>query len=385
MRARCSRETEPWWARATRGGAPGPAPAWAIISAGSRPPASGSLAVAPLGGELVEPGGQPLGEPPGVGEDDGRAVRLDQVEDALLDVRPDRRTPLGAGRRPGHVAGRLAEGGHVLDRHHHLQLDRLLRGRRDHRDRPPARQEPGDLLDGPHRGGQADPLGGRVEQQRRAARARRRGGRRAWSATACTSSTITVSTPRSASRAALVSSRKSDSGVVMRMSGGRRAKLRRSSAGVSPERRRDRDVRLGQAEPGGGLPDAGQRDAEVALDVDGERLERADVEHPAAPARVVRRRRRGQAVERREEGGQRLAGSGRGDDQRVVPRPIASHAPRWAAVGAAKAPSNQARVAGEKPSIARTDPSCTAGTTNSSGRRPGSRWYLRYLDRISRN
>ena len=55
-------------------------------------------------------------------------------------------------------------------------------------------------------------------------------------ATACTSSTMTVSTPRSASRAAEVSSRKSDSGVVMRMSGGVRANGRRSSAGVSPER-----------------------------------------------------------------------------------------------------------------------------------------------------
>jgi hypothetical protein len=55
--------------------------------------------------------------------------------------------------------------------------------------------------------------------------------------TACTSSTITVSTPRSESRAALVSMRNNDSGVVMRMSGGRRASCRRSSALVSPERR----------------------------------------------------------------------------------------------------------------------------------------------------
>ncbi|PSK61906.1 hypothetical protein B0E53_06188 [Micromonospora sp. MH33] len=55
-------------------------------------------------------------------------------------------------------------------------------------------------------------------------------------ATACTSSTITVRTPRSESRAAEVSSRNSDSGVVMRMSGGVRAKARRSSAGVSPVR-----------------------------------------------------------------------------------------------------------------------------------------------------
>ena len=55
-------------------------------------------------------------------------------------------------------------------------------------------------------------------------------------ARACTSSTITVSTPASASRAAEVRMRKSDSGVVMRMSVGVRAKARRSSAGVSPER-----------------------------------------------------------------------------------------------------------------------------------------------------
>ncbi len=54
-------------------------------------------------------------------------------------------------------------------------------------------------------------------------------------ATACTSSTITVSTLRSASRAWLVSSRNSDSGVVIRMSDGLAANRLRSSAGVSPD------------------------------------------------------------------------------------------------------------------------------------------------------
>ncbi len=38
------------------------------------------------------------------------------------------------------------------------------------------------------------------------------------------------------------------------------------------------------AEPLGGVPDPGQRAAQVALDVDGQRLERADVEHPGALA-----------------------------------------------------------------------------------------------------
>ena len=55
-------------------------------------------------------------------------------------------------------------------------------------------------------------------------------------ATACTSSTITVSTPRSDSRAWLVSIRNSDSGVVIRMSGGVVTSLRRSAALVSPDR-----------------------------------------------------------------------------------------------------------------------------------------------------
>ena len=43
----------------------------------------------PVGGDLVQPRGQPLREPARVGEDDGRAVLADQVGDPLLDVRPD--------------------------------------------------------------------------------------------------------------------------------------------------------------------------------------------------------------------------------------------------------------------------------------------------------
>ena len=56
-------------------------------------------------------------------------------------------------------------------------------------------------------------------------------------ATACTSSTITVSTPRSDSRAWEVSIRNNDSGVVIRMSGGVVPSRRRSAALVSPDRR----------------------------------------------------------------------------------------------------------------------------------------------------
>ena len=78
------------------------------------------------------------------------------------------------------------------------------------------------------------------------------------------------------------------------------------------------DVRRRQLEPGRGLADAGQRGAQVALDVDGQRLERADVEDPAAALRIVGRRRAGQPVEGGQERGESLAGPGWGDHQRVL-------------------------------------------------------------------
>ena len=55
-------------------------------------------------------------------------------------------------------------------------------------------------------------------------------------ATACTSSRITVSTPARDSLAREVSIRNSDSGVVIKMSGGVLRILRRSAGVVSPER-----------------------------------------------------------------------------------------------------------------------------------------------------
>ncbi len=66
-------------------------------------------------------------------------------------------------------------------------------------------------------------------------------------ATACTSSTMTVRTPSSVSRALEVSMRYRLSGVVMRMSGGEVCSLRRSALGVSPER--TPTVTVGGSEP----------------------------------------------------------------------------------------------------------------------------------------
>ena len=102
-------------------------------------------------------------------------------------------------------------------------------------------------------------------------------------ATACTSSTITVSTPRNDSRADDVSSRNNDSGVVTSTSGGVRPNARRSSGGRVAGAHAHGDGRLGQPQPVRGLPDAGQRRAQVPLDVHRQRLQRRHVEHPAAP------------------------------------------------------------------------------------------------------
>ena len=80
--------------------------------------------------------------------------------------------------------------------------------------------------------------------------------------------------------------------------------------------RADADPDVGQpGRPGGEplrrLPDAGQRRPEVALDVDGQRLERGDVEHPGALGLVLRRRRGQQLVDRSQERAERLARAGR--------------------------------------------------------------------------
>ena len=93
-------------------------------------------------------------------------------------------------------------------------------------------------------------------------------------ATAWISSTITVSTLRSVSRACDVSIRYSDSGVVMRMSGGSRKQLlsflRMGVAGTD----RDRWFVDVETQSFRGEADPEDRSAEVLLDVDGESAQR---------------------------------------------------------------------------------------------------------------
>ena len=180
-----------------------------------------------LGRDLVEPGGQPLGEPSGVGEHDRRAVLLDQVDDPLLDVRPDRPAALGGtGRGPlGYVVGRgQGELGHVLDGDDDREVPLL--GRRPAPPPPPAASRQRNratsstgrtVADRPIRwaGGPADGAA------RRAARGTGRGARRAWCRRRRAPRRRSPSRPRAATRGpGEVSMRNSDSGVVIRMSGG---------------------------------------------------------------------------------------------------------------------------------------------------------------------
>ena len=181
-------------------------------------------------------------------------------------------------------------------------------------------------------------------------------------ATACTSSMITVRTPRSDSRAAEVSSRNSDSGVVTSTSGGVRANSRRSSAGVSPVRMPDRDRPAPAARAA--APPAGSRSAARAG---------CARRRPPAPSAARRRAPGSGAVGSAGGGSAASRSSAHRNAASVLPEPVgattsacrpacaAAHAPSCAGVGAAKAPRNQSRVAGEKPSSALTRSDCASG------------------------
>ena len=171
-------------------------------------------------------------------------------------------------------------------------------------------------------------------------------------ATACTSSTITVSTPRSISLALEVSSRNNDSGVVIRMSGGRLASLRRSSAAVSP-------VRIATPMSGSGSP---SRCDACLIPVSGERRFRSMSTASAFSGETYSTRQRrflsaGGGVAASLSIAHRNAASVFPDPVGATtsvssPLPMARHACACACVGTAKAPSNHARVAGENPSRA---------------------------------
>ena len=144
----------------------------AACRAQRRPVPSGHVLPEPLRPDLVHPGGQPFRAAPGVGEHQVEVCVGHQVDDALLDVRPDRgrgsgrrRRPTGRGRR-GATSGaaQVRRGpGRAPRRRRHL----LGRRRLDDRDGAPSvrrcRAPPRNAATastGPHRRGQPDPLAG---------------------------------------------------------------------------------------------------------------------------------------------------------------------------------------------------------------------------------
>ena len=199
----------------------------------------------------------------------------DEVDDALLDVRPDRRPATGrrrpvrsgsarppgraarSSRRPSASSSAMSGTGTTtsqVERPWPTAVARSVTGSRRRRrasGRPPRPGGPSPT---------ARPAGPAARAARRAARGE---------SARCAPRLVPASGvhlvdddgldagQRLAGRE--VSSRNSDSGVVIRTSGGVRANGRRSSAGVSPERTATRDVGRRQAEPGRRLPDAGQR------------------------------------------------------------------------------------------------------------------------------
>jgi hypothetical protein len=103
-------------------------------------------------GSLVEAQREPLGEPPVVDEHDRGAVRTDELDERRVDRRPDRaRLPT--------LLSALASGlAHVLHRDDDLEVELLGDPGVNQRDRLSARDELADLLERPLSGREADPL-----------------------------------------------------------------------------------------------------------------------------------------------------------------------------------------------------------------------------------
>jgi hypothetical protein len=273
----------------------------------------------PLLPDLVQPRGQPLRQPPGVREHQGRAVRRDEVDDALLDVRPDGGALLGTRGRPGEVVGDLAQRRHVGDRHDDLEVPRLGGGRAHDLDGPAAGEVARDLLDRLDGRGQPDSLRGALEQRVEALEAEREVG----AALGAGHGVDLVDDDRLDAGQRLPGLRGEDEeqGLGRRdehVAGSAREGAPLVRRGVAGSHR-DGDVRHRQAEAGGRVADPDERRPQVALDVDGQRLHRRDVEDPAPLEPLEGRRLRGQPVQRPEERGQGLARPGGRHDEGVVP------------------------------------------------------------------
>jgi hypothetical protein len=196
------------------------------------------------------------------------------------------------------------ERGQIRHRNLDPHLDRLGGRRPDHLHGTATSQERRHLVDRADRGGQPDPLRGALGEQlveplqrQRQVRAALRAGHR-----------VHLVEDHRADAAQRVPGRRGEQ-QEQRLGRGDQH-VRRDTAepatligGGVAGAHADRDARLRQTEPVRGLSDAGQRRPQVAFHIDGERLQRRDVEHTTAGPRILGRGIGGQAVERPEERG----------------------------------------------------------------------------------
>ncbi len=272
-----------------------------------------------LSGELVQPRCKPLGQPAAVHEDERGPMRPDELQQPRMDRRPDRVPRLRPrGRSSGRFLElhRVAHAGHVLHGHHDLEIELLAcpgvddlhlaigpaKERRDRGERALRRRQADALRVGI--GQVAEALEG--EGQVRAAL---RGGDRM---DLVDDDVLDAAQDLAglAGEQQVKALRRGDEDV------GRRAGERASSVGGRVTgAARHADLGHDLAEPLGGAPDACQGRAQVALDVVGQRLERADVQDTDGSFR-----RRGldhEPVDAPQEGGEGLAAAGRRVDEGV--------------------------------------------------------------------
>ena len=222
----------------------------------------------------------------------------------------------------------IAEGGHVVDRDDDLELERLARAGIDDGDLTvgaDATEEPGDRVEWPLRGGQADPLRGRgrlgvaepveaFEAESEMGAALRAGDR----VHLVDDHVLDVAQDLAGlARQQEVQALGRGDEDVGRPAGDLPSVLAGRVAGPAG----DGDRRSRIAELLGGESDAGEGRPEISLDVVGQRLERRDVEDTDVTGVLLGGSGAGvpgESVQREQERREGLAAAGRGMDERVL-------------------------------------------------------------------
>ncbi len=244
----------------------------------------------------------PLGKAAGIDEDQGRAMRFDQLGQPVVNLLPDFAGHHGFERRGGNFEGEVARPamagvddpalGIGPDEKSGHRLDRLLRRREADAQQTAAAQR-------------GQPL--ERDCQMRAALVRRQ-----------RMDLVDDDRPRRRQHFAAGFGAEQD---VERLRRGHDDVRRKPAHALPLSGRRvasahpGADFQVRQPSPLQGLADAGERDFEIALNVVGQRLQRRDVDDLRLVREAAVHALANQGVDRREKGGERLSGPGRCGDQ----------------------------------------------------------------------